>query len=94
MTNYDTIRRECGSPAIEIDQPRFWELLEVMWPRGWYRDDPALEFFAVDEPVCGSEAGTIYRYAVRIRTAKADRFFEFHAPDNATPAEILSRVPV
>jgi hypothetical protein len=90
--DYDKIRRDCGSPARSIDRAEFFHLLGVMYPRGWHTE-PRLEFFAIDEPACGSRLGDIYQYAIRDDRTDGTRYWSLHAPDAMTPSELLARLP-
>lgn len=91
-SRFEAMYRNNGEPAHRIDRSRFWEMLEVMWPRRW-QNEPVFEFFSVDEPYCGSACGkTLYLFCARINIEGEDHYFEMISPEDATVSEIVLKV--
>lgn len=96
MTDYDfdywsALRANNGSAAKRVDEERWWDMLEVMYPRNW-RPSASDEFecFAVDEP----QTADLYTWLVRIgkHDTPSVEYWEMIAPDESTNADLLARV--
>jgi hypothetical protein len=84
---YETMRRNRGEPAQQIDEERFDYLLCVLPPAHWTR---GREFscFMVDE----CQTADLFTWCARLTENDLDTFWELIAPENSTPSEILSKV--
>ena len=80
---YEAMRQNRGEAPHEIDEERFFYLLEVLPPADWTRGQ-AFECFRVIE----CETADLYTWAAR----HDGRFWEMVAPKDSTPAELLAKV--
>lgn len=95
-TDYDpaywqALRYHRGDVPKRVDEARWWDMLEVMYPRNWRRaQDESFELFAVDEP----QTGDLYTWLVRIgeHGARDVEYWELIAPDRSTNADLLARI--
>jgi hypothetical protein len=84
---YEDMRRNRGEPAREIDEDRFYEMLEVLPPANWSRLN-GFECFMVDE----CQTLDLYTWCARITENGHESFWEMIAPEDSTPSEILAKV--
>ena len=90
---FEAMRRNNGEAAHRITRERFWELLEVMWPRRWDRVDPNFEFFSMTELWCAGESGAgLYTFCVRYNDGAHDNYFEMISPGDASVSELRLKV--
>ena len=88
---WEALRYNRGSVPQRVDEARWWDMLEVMYPRNWrHNDDDTFECFAVDEP----QTGDLYTWLVRIgkHGDRAVEYWEMIAPDRSTNADLLARI--
>ena len=88
---WEALRYNRGSVPKRVDEARWWDMLEVMYPRNWRRaQDETFELFAVDEP----QTGDLYTWLVRIgeHGARDVEYWEMIAPDRSTNAGLLERI--
>lgn len=83
---WEALRYNRGSVPQRVDEARWWDMLEVMYPRNWRRaQDESFELFAVDEP----QTADLYTWLVRIGEHE---YWELIAPDRSTNADLLARI--
>jgi hypothetical protein len=86
---WDALRANRGSTPKRVDEERWWDMLEVMYPRNW-RCPASDEFecFAVDEP----QTADLYTWLVRIgkHDTPSVEYWEMIAPDESTNADLLA----
>jgi hypothetical protein len=87
MARYEAMRENRGEDPHEIDEERFFYLLEVLPPANWSRGD-FFECFRVIE----CQTADLYTWAARMGKGEAARFWEMVAPRNSTPAELMAKV--
>ncbi len=88
---WDALRANRGSTPKRVDEQRWWDMLEVMYPRNWRNPEADdYECFAVDEP----QTGDLYTWLVRIgqHDTPSVEYWEFIAPDESTDADLLARI--
>lgn len=88
---WEALRYNRGSVPKRVDEARWWDMLEVMYPRSWRRaQDETFELFAVDEP----QTGDLYTWLVRIgeHDTPTVEYWELIAPDRSTNAGLLERI--
>lgn len=88
---WEALRYNRGSVPQRVDEARWWDMLEVMYPRNWRRaQDESFELFAVDEP----QTGDLYTWLVRIgeHGDRAVEYWEMIAPDRSTSEGLLARI--
>ena len=88
---WDNLRANNGDTPHRVDEARWWDMLEVMFPRNWrHNDDDNLEVFAVDE----MQTAGLYTFLVRIgqHDTPTVEYWEMIAPDESTDADLLARI--
>ena len=87
MARFEAMRQNRGEDPHEIDEERFFYLLEVLPPADWTRGE-LFECFRVIE----CQTADLYTWAARLGTKAGARYWELIAPGNSTPAEIMAKV--
>ena len=87
MARYEAMRENRGEDPHEIDEERFFYLLEVLPPADWTRSD-FFECFRVIE----CQTADLYTWAARHGKGDKARFWEMVAPRSSTPSELLVKV--
>jgi hypothetical protein len=85
--DYELMRRDGGTPVIEVTEDYFMDMLEVLPPCKWHHQ-PACETFHISERLTEN----IVEWLVRIRKDGKDRFFALAARDTCTHTAIVSKV--
>lgn len=94
MSDYDpayweALRANRGDIPHEVDEARFWEMLEVLPPEDWTRGDN-FECFRVME----AQTADLYTWLFCIGRPGRDgaAYWEMIAPRSMTPQGLLSRI--
>lgn len=88
MQRYEDMRTNRGEPAREIDEARYYELLEILPPANWTRGK-GFSCFMVDE----CQTADLFTWcAYDTNDAGRVTYWEMIAPRNSTPQEILCKV--
>jgi hypothetical protein len=86
---YEDMRRNRGEPAREIDEDRFYEMLEVLPPAKWSRLK-GFECFMVIE----AQTEDLYTWCARITENGRESFWEMIAPGDSTINEIHLKISI
>ena len=94
MSTYDAayweaLRANRGDTPQQVNEARFWEMLEVLPPEDWTRGDN-FECFRV----CECQTADLYTWMVALGRAGHDgaQYWETIAPRTSTPADLLARI--
>jgi hypothetical protein len=88
---WEALRANRGSAPTRVDAERWWDMLEVMWPRNWRSpESDKFECFAVNE----MQTDDLYTWLVRIgqHETLSVEYWEFIAPDDSTDADLMARI--
>jgi hypothetical protein len=88
---WEALRANRGSTPTRVGAERWWDMLEVMYPRNWRttaNDD--YERFAVDEPMTAD----LYVWLVRIgqHDTPTVEYWKMIAPDDSTDDDLMARI--
>jgi hypothetical protein len=85
MSKYDseywkTMQQNNGVAPVEIDEGRFWDLLEVLPPANWTRRNDSESFMLIE-----CQTANLYTWCARV----GDKYFEMIAPNDCKHSDIL-----
>ena len=86
---YKDMRKNRGEPAREIDEARFYEMLEVLPPANWTRLK-GFDCFMVDE----CQTDDLYTWCARMTEGGRDRYWEMISPRDSTVNEIHLKITI
>ena len=81
----DNLRKNNGEPAHEVDEARFWDMLEVLPPEKWTRREDSESFMVIE-----CMTANLYTWLARL----GDRYFEMIAPNDCKHADIMRNVGI
>ena len=94
MSTYDAayweaLRANRGDTPQQVNEARFWEMLEVLPPEDWTRGS-TFECFRV----CECQTADLYTWMIALGGAGHDgaQYWETIAPRTSTPADLLARI--
>ena len=80
---YEKLMANNGSDPVEIEESRFWEMLEVLPPCKWTRLRGSESFF-----ISEAETMNLHTWLARI----GGKYYELVAPSSLTHDEVLARI--
>lgn len=87
LSRYEAMRANNGEPAQQVDEDRWWEMLEVLPPGNWTRRKDSESFMVIE-----CQTANLYTWMVRVGAGDAATFWEMVAPDDATHHDLLRHV--
>jgi hypothetical protein len=89
MERYEAMRANNGEPAQQVDEQRWWDMLEVLPPENWTRRADSESFMVIE-----CQTANLYTWMVRVGSGDAATFWEMVAPNNATHHDLLRHVAI
>ena len=86
---YEAMRANNGEPAQQVDEQRFWDMLEVLPPGNWTRRMDSESFMVIE-----CQTANLYTWMVRAGKGDSATYWEMVAPNDATHADLLRHVAI
>ena len=87
IDRYKTMRENKGEPARQVNEARWFDMLEVLPPENWTRRKESESFMVIE-----CQTANLYTWLVRVGTGDSATYWELVAPDTSTHADMLQRV--
>ena len=82
---YRNLEKNNGEPPHEVDEERFWWLLEVLPPAKWTRRHGSESFMVIE-----CQTANLYTWCARI----GDKYYEMIAPNDCTHEDIMQSIAI
>jgi hypothetical protein len=84
---WETLRKNQGTDPQRVSRSRFWEMLEVLPPENWRREQNFEHFM-----VCEAQTANLYTWLVRVGREEDAEYWEMIAPSDFRASELLARI--